>query len=163
MKTKVLILRGITGSGKSTYITERSRSGTPSEPLPVNWRVFSADDYWSKDGPYTFDPARIGEAHAWCCFNYLECLHLLILTSPPLQLDLIIVDNTNISTWEIAPYMLAAAAYGCEAEIVTLYCDPAIAAQRNIHQVPPQVVLNMHQRLLKEQLPGHWKHTVIFN
>ncbi len=75
---------------------------------------------------------------------------------------LYVIDNTSISAWEIAPYILAASAFGLDHEIVTIACNPDVAAARNIHGVPAQVVWDMHRRLLTESLPPFWNHKVIF-
>jgi len=40
MGTKVVIMRGVSGSGKSTY----ARTNYPSAT------ILSSDDYWTKDG-----------------------------------------------------------------------------------------------------------------
>jgi hypothetical protein len=71
------------------------------------------------------------------------------------------VDNTNITATEIAPYMLGAAAFGATAEIVTLWCDPIVALQRGVHSVPNQIVMAMYGKLLSEPLPTYWKHSVL--
>lgn len=57
--------------------------------------------------------------------------------------------------------VLAASACGFAHEIVTILCDPAVAAARNVHGVPPEVVWGMHQALLAERLPTFWNHRVV--
>ncbi len=53
---KAIILSGISGAGKSTYIDERY----PTAPM------CSADTYFTTDGVYKFDATRLGEVHAQC-------------------------------------------------------------------------------------------------
>ena len=153
-KPTVHIYRGIPGSGKTT--TMKLIKGSLQLP-DVTDCAFSADDFWINHatGAYEFDPKRIGEAHAWC---FREFLNSLILK----HLDHLFVDNTNIKAWEIAPYVQAANAYGWDHEIITVHCNPKIAFARNVHQVPLTVVWAMHVKLLTEELPPHWKQTIIF-
>ena len=154
-KPTVHIMRGIPGSGKSTLVQRNLLQlgliGSCTQPL------FSADDFWINHatGAYEFDPKRIGEAHAWC---FREFLGALIHA----HLDHLFVDNTNIRAWEIAPYLQAANAYGWDHEITTIHCNPRTAFARNVHQVPLTVIWAMHARLLTEELPPHWKQSIIF-
>jgi predicted kinase len=140
---KVTLLRGISGAGKTRH----------AQTLTDGLCYFSTDDFWRvKDIP--FDPLRLSEAHGWCFSKFVS---RAIYTR-----DELVVDNTNISAWELAPYILAATAYGYEHEIMTIWADPIIAWRRNKHNVPAHVVLSMYQRLLKEELPTFWKHRVIY-
>ena len=146
----IRIYRGIPGSGKSWQA-----ANWPTKNRVI---VCSADNFFIDfRGSYIYDPKRIGEAHAQCFRHFLETLNALI---PP---DNIAVDNTNIMAWEIAPYVAAANAYGIECEIVKVLCPFEIAAARNVHKVPAEIVWNMHQRLHTEILPPFWKHVVIYH
>jgi hypothetical protein len=151
----VKILRGIPGSGK-TYLANRLVSENGDKAL-----VCSADDFWwvgtGAGRRWVFDPARIGEAHADCFRRFVEAL-----TGFPLP-HLIIVDNTNIHAWEIAPYVLAACAFGYQVEIVTIWADLPVALANGTHGVPPERVLSMHQDLLTEKLPPFWKQSVVLS
>jgi predicted kinase len=147
----VVIYRGLPGTGKS-YMIEDLRRCIPTQ----RGLVFSADNFWLIDGQYIFDPKRIGEAHAWCFRRYLEALQ-------DGNFDYYIVDNTNISAFEIAPYIQAANAYGLQSEIITVWCSLETAIKRNTHNVPATSVVSMYQRLLTEQLPPFWKHSVVLN
>jgi len=146
---QVRIYRGIPGSGKSTavqrYIDE--------SPDPT--KVVSADHFFMKDGVYQFDPLLIGQAHAWCFRHYLE----LITNTIDHPFQNIVVDNTNISAYEMAPYIQAASAYNIACEIITVYCPLEKALGRNVHGVPPHLVMSMYRRLLIEDLPPFWKQS----
>jgi predicted kinase len=136
---KVIVFRGLPGSGKSTLI-EKEFGDVP---------VVSADHFFiGKDGVYRFDPALIGKAHGACFRRFIQLIER--------DLDLIVVDNTNTTEVEVAPYMLAAQAFGYEAKVVTVTCDPKIAAARNTHGVPEEVVLKMAVSLSKP-LPPWWE------
>jgi len=144
MNKKVIILSGISGSGKSTFAA-RDYPG---------FKLFSADHFFLKEGQYKFDPSKLGHAHADCFFKFIE-----FIRSDNTALAL--VDNTNTTVEEISPYMLGSQAYGYEAEIVTISCDVETAAARNTHGVPPSAVWNQYNRLRNRKLPPWWKHSII--
>jgi predicted kinase len=140
---KVIILSGISGVGKSTYARDN---------FPGALR-FSADDFFSRSGEYKFDPTKLGEAHANCFKRFLA--HLAIE-----NVDMtLVVDNSNCEAWEIAPYVLAANAFGWEHEIITLFVPwnkLEKCADRNIHGVLTNALSVMFDKLYKRVLPAHW-------
>lgn len=163
----VTILRGIPGSGKSTYQTEYCPKAT----------VFSADHFFiEEDGHYNFDPTKLPDAHAQCLRRFAAQVALV----PELLLSMaadgkleeevddyarnlhFIVDNTNISVAEIAPYYQFAEAHGLYAKILTILPNWQVAAQRNIHDVPSTKIWQMHLRLERETLnfPPWWRHSI---
>jgi hypothetical protein len=104
---------------------------------------------------YTFVASKLQEAHAACFREFI--LHLSsAMDANPGCVDLIVVDNTNTTVHELSPYMLAAQAFGFEAEVHRIGCDPAIAAARNLHGVPTQSVRAMAERMARERLPARW-------
>jgi len=54
MGANLYLVRGLPGSGKSTF----------ARALSVN--CYSADDFFTRDGVYDFDPRLIGNAHLEC-------------------------------------------------------------------------------------------------
>lgn len=136
---KVIVMRGVPGSGKSQYA--RGTGGV----------VVSADDFFVRvgKGAYAFDPTKLGEAHGMCLREFVEAVQG--------ERPLVVVDNTNTTTTEAAPYMAVAAAYGYEAEIHEIGCDPLVAAKRNVHGVPEDRVLAMAARMSEARFPPWWK------
>jgi predicted kinase len=130
---RVVILRGISGSGKSTYVARNFPSA----------HVCSADRYFVDvlgDGTnYNFDPRKLNEAHQWCMRSFIEAL---TMTNVPL----IVVDNTNCQLWEFMGYVQIAQALGCKVEIIRMDTPVHVAAKRNVHGVPMHSVENMHRR-----------------
>lgn len=134
----VMIMRGLPGSGKSTY----------AKSVP-NAHIVSADLYFEQQGGYAFNPKQLHEAHIWCFREFLKLLQQRITP--------IIVDNTNITAVEIAPYALAAESYGYTAEIMQFSTDVQTAAQRNVHRVPKRKIMMMQKALESAKLPPWWK------
>ena len=146
MNEYVTILRGLPGSGKSTFVKTNF----------ANCFICSTDNYFTdNEGNYKFDPAKLTEYLGNCLREYNHALRHS-------KWD-IVVDNTNISAWEIAPYYSLAVAYSWNVEIVTLHVPLEISYNRNIYKVPSHILYAMYQRLLREELPTFWKHRVIYN
>lgn len=145
---QIVILRGIPGSGKSSFAKRLSKS--------ANVIVCSADDYYTHNGRYNFDSSKLKEAHEDCLRRFAK--HVVnygaVVTDP----DILIVDNTNISIKEIAPYYELAEAFSFEPLVRTTLCSPETAYNRCIHNVPLHVIERMHRNLNAEFLPRSWRH-----
>lgn len=143
----VIIMRGVSGGGKSTF-AKRLASGRPpsnGEQLHLLLReaseidvraIFSADDFFIEKGVYCFDRSRIGEAHADCLYRFVEFVRP---DEDGVCEKLAIVDNTNTTVGELAPYAAVAKAYGHEVHVVEVHLgnDAAVVGQkRNVHGVP---------------------------
>lgn len=147
----MIILRGVSGSGKSrlaqSYASERTL-------------IVSADHFFTnRQGEYRFDPAKLGQAHNTCLRDYAHavswCGH---------EWERIVVDNTNCSITDIAPYVALALAYGSSVSIIQIEEGVTIAASRNVHGVPIEAIgqqaIALHASM--RQWPSHWpKPTII--
>lgn len=97
----VIIMSGLPGSGKSTFAKAmQDKHGHV---------IVSADHYFERDGEYKFDPSKLSEAHQECFRMFVSALH---------SGKDVIVDNTNLSAWEVSPYMMYAEAYNHDVKIV---------------------------------------------
>jgi len=140
--TKVIIMRGIPGSGKSSW----------AEKHYPECHHCSADNYFtSEDGEYEFNPAEIGNAHRSCMKAFLTAIEFCE------QIDSqwpIVVDNTHTQLWELSPYLQVARAMGYDVTVVTVQCDIDVAAKRNTHGVPENAIHAMANRF--ESIPPFW-------
>ena len=129
MVNQVVLMRGISGSGKSTYIKNH---------LP-GANVCSADHFFmDKHGTYNFDRFKLGEAHRWCYRKFLTALS----QGHPL----IVLDNTNTQLFQFYGYAQAAWAHNYEVRAVRMDTPVEIAAARNLHGVPAAGVETMAAR-----------------
>lgn len=88
MKT-VIILRGVSGSGKSLLAEHLTNNGTEGV-------VCSADSFMYEDGEYVFAPSKLAGCHAKCKARF--CKALLDME------ELVVVDNTHGRLSEYAYY-----------------------------------------------------------
>lgn len=162
---KVLIMRGLPGSGKSTYLKCNVLSGFQG----ADCVVCSADDYHMKDGKYQFNPTNVGKAHDACLEKFLNTILDVARDrgtqkfADYLGVPYLIVDNTNTSVWEIAPYYRLAELHGIPVQILRFEIDPWAACKRNQHQVPAERIFRMYDTLRTERLPSHWIEKVILS
>ena len=118
---KVYILRGLSGSGKSTYA--RYLQKTEGEVL-----ICSADAELDHGNGYQFDSRRLPDAHKYCLRRFIDAVQK--------RWAVIVLDNTNIVYHHFSHYITIAEAFDYEVEIVTITCDPETAAAQTTHGVP---------------------------
>jgi predicted kinase len=133
----VYIMQGIPGSGKSTLARRIERA-----------TIVSADRWFERNGEYHFRPDELPKAHAACLRQFIG------LASNGGFSD-IVVDNTNIRAWEMAPYVAIARAWELETHVIRLTCNPMVAARRCVHRVPDATIMRMVSEL--EDPPSAWR------
>jgi len=119
VEQKLIIMVGLPGSGKSTFIK------TLSNPV-----ICSADHFFEKKGEYKFDATKLHSAHS-ACLN--KANDNMLMKKP-----IIVIDNTNLTDKERRPYENMAEKYGYE--IIYIVFEPnkqeiKHLAQRNLHGV----------------------------
>lgn len=146
MAREVIVLSGPSGAGKS--VTARRLVAESQVPAVI----VSADDLFrtGPDGAYVFEPELLGEAHDECFRSFLR--HLVTLPDA----GLIIVDNTNTTAADMAPYMRAASAFGWSARVLRIVIDPKVAAARNGGRAPAKVVEGQARNMDYQNLPAYW-------
>jgi predicted kinase len=139
----VLILSGAQGSGKSTIVAKIA------DAIPTN--AVSADQYFTSPEGYKFDFARLGEAHAACMLRFIKAMQTVYNDR------LVVVDNTNSTVVEIAPYYLVAKAFDHTVVHLTISAEPGSAHARNLHGVPLAGVSATAARVEGLELPPFWE------
>tara|TARA_Y100001937_G_scaffold82186_2_gene111230 strand:- start:629 stop:1141 length:513 start_codon:yes stop_codon:yes gene_type:complete len=147
---KLTILRGLPGSGKSKVACDilASYAGVHHNPIAV-----SADSYpglYSEiGGRVRINPSMLDKAHGSCFANAIWGLERGVH---------VVVDNTNLSTEEVIPYVSLAQAFRAKCEVVTLICPPSLAYERQTHGVPEGAFDRMVKRFESYKPLPHWAH-----
>lgn len=127
---KVVIMRGVSGSGKSTFIKNHFPDAV----------VCSADKYYyDKNGNYNWDGSKVGSAHAFsrtCFKSALQC-----------KKPLVVVDNTNTRLKEFKFYLTMADQHGYDVTVIRLEVPLEVLFGRNVHGVPDETVQAMYDRM----------------
>lgn len=149
---EVFILQGVSGSGKSTWAQARLASASERG---VVCKLVSADSFFlDEQGEYRFDGRKLPQAHGRCFADFLLSLGTIA--------DEIIVDNTNSTAVEIAPYMAAVAAENSKYEQPTVNAtvmrfgltDLDVAARRNTHGTPLVAIERQAANIIAFDKPG---------
>ena len=127
---KLILVRGIPGSGKSTYA--RSLLEKNSEYVH-----FEADMWFERNGKYEFDAKKLGQAHEWCRTQTEDALRAG---------KTVIVSNTFTTIKELVPYFKIShdvlgtppAVHTCEGEF------------ESIHDVPQHKIKQMRERFVSD-------------
>ncbi len=134
MEKILYIVRGIPGSGKSTFAEKL---------VGADFLVCEADKYFiDKDtGKYNFDFTKIKEAHKFCQ-DTVETYMKDSLVNDQFYRE-IAVSNTFTQEWEIEPYMELAKKYGYT--VFTIIVENRHGGT-NQHEVPEEVLIKMRER-----------------
>ena len=117
---KLIIVRGASGSGKSTFVKKN---------FPT-YNHFEADMYFvDNQGNYCFDSSKKKQAHEYCQIETLKSLQNCNNT---------VVSNTFIKTWEVDVYLKIAKQTNAKIEIYRLTTQ-----FKNTHNVPEEIVNRM--------------------
>lgn len=151
---QVYILCGPSGCGKSTYTDKMLKTKHVD-----NMVVLSTDDYhYNASGKYVFQPDQLGKFHAQNLHRFIEECNA--------GTQCIIVDNTNITNLERAPYYQVAKAYGYQVIIVLFnprpldYKDIQALAVRNKHKVPLATIRRQCEKF-EPEIPLFWDVNII--
>lgn len=142
----LFILQGLPGSGKSFWV----RSALLLHPTAevVSTDAFPGLYEPAPGGGVAIRPHLMGPAHGWAFRHAVAAAQ----ARRPL-----IIDNTNTTVAEVAPYVLLAQAYGLSPILVRITADPEVCAARNVHGVPREAMDRLAAHLKQFVAPSHWK------
>lgn len=138
---RLIIARGLTGSGKSTLVdslcSDYAFAGNEVE-------VCSADHFFLCKccGQYVFDASKLPYAHAWCQDKARNAARRGV--------SVIIIDNTNVTAAECLPYVLAGRQHRYDIQFIEpntpwkFNVDELV--RRNTHGVPRHAIERMLSR-----------------
>ncbi|ENK2107848.1 ATP-binding protein [Vibrio alginolyticus] len=123
-KQTLTLVRGLPGSGKSTYAKT------------LDAILVEADQFFiDKNDNYQYGPALIKTAHAWC---QLETKRLLRAGFD------VVVANTFVKNWEMSFYKSLADEVNISFEVIEIN-----GKYQNIHGVPNAVIARMRKQFEK--------------
>ncbi len=118
--SRVIILRGLPGSGKS-HLTKSCSERSIA--------ICSADSYFDEAGSYKFIPSLLPKAHSQCYDSFLQAL----IDGK----EVVIIDNTNSMMWEYRNYIYLCQLFGIKCNVLEIpHPDPHIIdtyCSRNLH------------------------------
>ncbi|MBD1556789.1 ATP-binding protein [Vibrio sp. S9_S30] len=115
---RLILVRGLPGSGKSTYAKSLSIHHVEADMYFVN-----------QQGTYQFNPDELQQAHRWC---QEQTEHVLKEGRD------VVVSNTFVERWEMNPYLNMASQLNANVEIVV--CNGNFTS---VHDVPSRTVKKM--------------------
>lgn len=134
----LILMRGVSGSGKSTRARELEG------PDKV---ILSTDDFFMIEDKYVFDPKKLPENHR---LNQERCREHMILKTRT-----IIIDNTNIQSWEMRPYKQLALEHGYQVEIMEVPApDIEELVRRQETRGDKKIPRETLERMLERWRPG---------
>lgn len=136
MTKTVIILRGASGSGKSTWTAKHAASGV----------VCSADTFMHnpKTGAYEFSPAKLGWAHKSCLAKFEDAVKR--------GEELVVVDNTNIKPAWYKDYVALAQSHGYQ-----VFQKVMSGSFQNAHGVPGDKVQQMRDSFVQDTSLPHYE------
>ncbi|WP_428773563.1 AAA family ATPase [Vibrio sp.] len=121
MTVSLTLIRGLPGSGKSTLARTMDAAH------------FEADMFFTdENGQYHFEPEKLDQAHHWCQ-QQTECALR--------NHQSVVVANTFVRLWEMAPYIRMAKRLGAELRVVECHGNYV-----SLHGVPEKTIATMRRR-----------------
>jgi predicted kinase len=133
MNKNLYIVRGLPGSGKSTFALNL---------VGADFLVCEADKYFMIDGEYKFDATKLKQAHEFCR-NTVETYMRDNVEANDQFYRQIAVSNTFTQEWEMQPYIDLAKKYGYT--VFTIVVENRHGGV-NQHGVPDEVLTKMRDR-----------------
>lgn len=145
----MIIIRGASGSGKSAiarHIISQYGVG----------KVYETDDFWCQAGSYVFEPSQLGTAHKW----NQDRVRAACMTED----ELIVVSNTNMTRWELNPYLQMAREFGYEIDVIRTPgpWETDKLFERNVHNVPMASLEKQIRKYEPVENESEWQDMTVF-
>lgn len=125
---KLIIVRGLPGSGKSTY-------AKTLVDLDCADLFLEADQYFEDGfGNYLFDATKLHAAHKWCQYEVKRYLGMGMT---------VVVSNTFTTAKEMKPYIQMAEELGLDVDVIRMMDNFG-----SIHNVPDHTIERMRDRFV---------------
>jgi predicted kinase len=131
MGKNLYIVRGLPGSGKSTF----------ARSIAKQYQIFEADQYFMKRGKYNFDVTKLKDAHDDCKQRVARRMRENLFNS--IFFTNIVVSNTFTQDWEMRFYRNVAKRYGYK--VHTIIVENRHYG-KNVHGVPQDKLQVMEDR-----------------
>ena len=132
--SKLIIVRGAMGSGKSTFANKLTNKLIKFGYKPTDICHFEADQFFEdENGNYNFVPSKLWIAHKQCLEKTKKCL---------LREKIVIVANTFATKNEMKPYMDFAEENDIPVEVYR-----CTGEYQNVHGVPEDVVVAKRKQM----------------
>ena len=132
MNKTLTIVRGLPGSGKSTF----------ANFIWNDYAICEADKFfYDSEGHYLFDPSKLKEAHKWCQEEVEK--RMQENRNNPQYYPEIVVSNTFTQEWEMQAYFDLAKKY--DYKVFSIIVENR-HGNTNIHGVPDDTLKKMRDR-----------------
>lgn len=135
---KLIILRGLPGSGKEQYAKQLTKKGGI---------ILSSDDYFKdENGVYTYDRKKLKDSHIWNQKRAVDAIES--------GEELIVISNTNVRKWEAKPYVKFGVLYGYDIYFIE---PPNSWWSRNIEELMKRDSKNVPRKTMEKML-NEWEN-----
>ena len=132
MNKTLTIVRGLPGSGKSTF----------SNFIWNDYAICEADKFfYDSEGHYLFEPSKLKQAHEWCREEVEK--RMIENRNNPQHYPEIVVSNTFTQEWEMQAYLDLAKKY--DYRVFSIIVENR-HGNTNIHGVPDDTLKKMKDR-----------------
>ena len=132
MSKLLVLLRGLPGSGKSSF----------AKHMWSDFVICEADQFfYDSEGNYNFDPSKLRDAHKYCR-DMVETFMSDNEKNPQFYPE-IVVSNTFTREWEMDEYFKLAKKY--DYQVVSLIVENR-HGNKNVHGVPDSKIEEMRNR-----------------
>jgi predicted kinase len=132
MNKTLTIVRGLPGSGKSTF----------SNFIWNDYAICEADKFfYDSEGHYLFEPSKLKQAHEWCREEVEK--RMIENQNNPQHYPEIVVSNTFTQEWEMQAYLDLAKKY--DYRVFSIIVENR-HGNTNIHGVPDDTLKKMKDR-----------------